>query len=794
MPKTLKKQDGKKKINLGKKGKIAISLALIFIIGLSSEIIITNKFFGTTVSTKPNFLNVSILGTKTLGVNETGTYTASVNNSQSNSLSFSWSITPQDNNTVLVADGSKCNLTFIQATTESYMLSVSVKDNVVENTGYGVITVFDPYTEPELNLDVSTAPFSYMIETDGLGWYQAVNGTSGGIVTSWSSTVPTNVINNATRATTNGIIIFEGTFPLGSPVYTYNIGTTFTGSQAMLTLTNGANCPIIVVRNSNTTITNLVLDGNLAQQTGGVAAIDIASPVQNLVVNQVTFQNVWQAGIKGVGTALTNIVNGLYVTNCKATNIQDGTSHAGGVVLVYYGTNIYVDGIIANNIGDSASTYLDCIDIQWSSKIQISHIQVYGGYGHGVFVGYGSNDTQISDVTMDNAVGTNLEAVCIEFCSSGTDIGSIPNRNVNIQNVLFIANNGGNNGMYCSDTDGLTITNYQCIVNNVALSGYAGLYMINCNYTSITNYNGVSKNAIGASGYFWASSCNSLAMSNCISSGFGGIITFSLLSCNNVTVSNSIIENSPYSSSANEAIYILTCNSVTFQGVTLQNINCMYYPIRLDAGPYNSITFNGVNIENVNIGNSYEAVYWFSNANNVLITGGIIENIRSSSGNPEYCVYTDGNINTFVVTNNIWNSSGSTVMRGFYIDGTNNQNILFAGNSINVNSRPFDYTNIPLDLKIYDNMGYNPHGLLSTPISGSYLVDSGSSSTWTSGTTYTNSGSPKVLYVSGGTVTVIAVDGTTLYTAATTCTIILQPGDTFSVTFTSAPTIKVFAQ
>ena len=90
------------------------------------------------------------------------------------------------------------------------------------------------------------------------------------------------------------------------------------------------------------------------------------------------------------------------------------------------------------------------------------------------------------------------------------------------------------------------------------------------------------------------------------------------------------------------------------------------------------------------------------------------------------------------------------------------------------------------------NTGYNPVGSISNPISGgtTYLVDSGSNSVWTSGMTYTNSGSPKTLDITGGAVSAVTQNGVTLFTA-TDCSVTLQPGDTFSVTFSIEPTINV---
>jgi hypothetical protein len=100
-------------------------------------------------------------------------------------------------------------------------------------------------------------------------------------------------------------------------------------------------------------------------------------------------------------------------------------------------------------------------------------------------------------------------------------------------------------------------------------------------------------------------------------------------------------------------------------------------------------------------------------------------------------------------------------------------------------------------VSISNCLGYNPIGAIADPIHAADNIISdkgGDTATFTSGTTYTNSGSSKTLYISGGTVTAIVHNGVTLATSAATITLFLQPTDTFSVTFSSAPTIVVMGQ
>jgi hypothetical protein len=89
--------------------------------------------------------------------------------------------------------------------------------------------------------------------------------------------------------------------------------------------------------------------------------------------------------------------------------------------------------------------------------------------------------------------------------------------------------------------------------------------------------------------------------------------------------------------------------------------------------------------------------------------------------------------------------------------------------------------------RVYDNVGYNPKGLIANPVSGAYLVDSGSG-TIANYTTYTCDQSDKTLYITGGTIITIEVNGVTVYTS-TEKTIYLNAAQTVRITWSSAPTI-----
>ncbi|MFA5365312.1 MAG: hypothetical protein WC325_09060 [Candidatus Bathyarchaeia archaeon] len=192
------------------------------------------------VAAQPSFIDVTIEGKGKLGVNETGQYTAVINSQVSSQLSISWTVTPEDNKVSLVVEGEGCSLTFLEATQEPYLLSVSVKDLVRGNLGSASKTVYDPYTSPSLYLSAFGAPYSYLIETDGLGWYRAVNGQTGAI--SWSSIDDDTVFTSVFATTPQFVYVKSGvyTVSLSIPAGTYLFAENSTTGISYTTIGDGA--------------------------------------------------------------------------------------------------------------------------------------------------------------------------------------------------------------------------------------------------------------------------------------------------------------------------------------------------------------------------------------------------------------------------------------------------------------------------------------------------------------------------------------------------------------------------
>jgi len=240
-----------------------------------------------------------------------------------------------------------------------------------------------------------------------------------------------------------------------------------------------------------------------------------------------------------------------------------------------------------------------------------------------------------------------------------------------------------------------------------------------------------------------------------------------------------------------------TISGVVCEGNIITNINLDVSPYGVNSGDGiitgdNGIAGNGIAGGNITISNNYiDVAYvgmWISQTQGVIVSGNTIIPTATTGWGAGIAIGEadeEPTENALIESNLI--SSAST---GIYIYSSATSTVQFLKNTITSTSLPIATNSAPVIIE--GNIGYNPVGPISSPISGSTIVDSGSSSKWTSGTTYTNWESPKVLSISGGTVTAIEVNGQAL--SPTTSTITLQPGDTFSITFSSTPTIKVSGQ
>lgn len=153
--------------------------------------------------------------------------------------------------------------------------------------------------------------------------------------------------------------------------------------------------------------------------------------------------------------------------------------------------------------------------------------------------------------------------------------------------------------------------------------------------------------------------------------------------------------------------------------------------------------------------------------------------------------------NTITGTDIIGTLGSNNTAYGFDFNGTSvDYNTISAGSIVNVDASTVRWHLFGVHNTIDTVKGYNPIGYMPNPVvtASNYLVDAyqGNSATWASGTVYTNIGTAKTLYVSGGTVTEIDVNSQN--TGLRSGSFVLQPSDNFSCTASSMPTIVVYGQ
>lgn len=337
---------------------------LLVVLLATSLVLVTLAFDDSAlnVSAKQSFLDVSIDGETKLGVDEPGVYTASVTGG-SGDYSFSWNITPTDNTLLEPVRGS-CTLTFTEATEDPYILSVKVTDRATGSIGSTVKVVYDPYTSPDVHLAVNGAPYSYLIETDGNGWYRAINGTDGSIP--FESVNASYVINSA----------------LSTGVVQLNRGTYNIDSSLLIDTSNS---------------------GIIGEQKGAVT------------LNWTGTTGGYMVKIDGESCLLNNIVKNLEL---RTNNITNG-------VLVNFARHFTLTelNIIAEGTNDYSAFVMDALtgNVAWGI---INHIHV-DKMGE-VIQTYGVNASRVvTDITIDNVFAENITGKAIRFIN-WTDTIDIP--------------------------------------------------------------------------------------------------------------------------------------------------------------------------------------------------------------------------------------------------------------------------------------------------------------------------------------------------------------------------------
>lgn len=310
---------------------------------------------------------------------------------------------------------------------------------------------------------------------------------------------------------------------------------------------------------------------------------------------------------------------------------------------------------------------------------------------------------------------------------------------------------------------------------DVGISSYGNLNIISNNY--VHNMNGTNGSINSQWGIAVEGGSNCLIRRNTINNVKVGIsITNSGFSvcgpASNNTIYENVVTNTDGGISLQSSYNTLNNNQLTNAG---------------DVGIWlDNATFNTLINNNISYCNYAGIVLTSTSTNNTLSLNNIFDNTAFGIdifSNYNYItenqVYSDGDCSQWI----------GILMEPNTVNNTITTNNLYGNTNCQIND-----INVPQNT-IINNFGYNPVGYIQNPISGNtgYLVDSGTNSTWISGKIYTNSGSPKVLSISGGTVSSVTQNGVILFTM-TNCIVTLQPGDTFSVIFSTKPVINVNGQ
>ena len=500
------------------------------------------------------------------------------------------------------------------------------------------------------------------------------------------------------------------------------------------------------------------------------------------------FSNV--VGNCSVGSSI-DVESGVYVVNTMWTmiHVNNVTMNFESGAKLVAGINLNAPVLFLKNVDN---WLIQGVTIDGNSQGQ-SQVPTTSDWNDGIKITGGTNNL----IDRANITNCGREAVFIEgYNDSSTHWISTDNGVTNSK--LY---NCGWNGVTIygknSTFRDYSINNEISGCSDVGISTYGTDSLIINNY--VHDLNGTSGGGGNAQwGIAVEGGSNAVIMQNSINNTRWGIAVDNsgisqLGTTSNTTISNNKVFNSKtggihltYGASAN----LVTGNQIT----TVSSPGDSYYAfgIYLQNSTFNNITGNYVSQSDV------YGIYLDRYSNNNMLTGNIVFNNGQAGTGAQVGIAIYGSNNQLYQNQAYDNRAGAARTQQYgirvYPDYTPTGNVLIGNNATNnLNYNIYD-PNVPESTMI-NNTGYNPVGPIAHPISGisAYLVDLGGNSTWISGRVYTNTGSPKVLNISGGTVSFVAQNGVTLFTA-TGCTVTLQPGDTFSVTFSTAPTINVIGQ
>jgi len=317
----------------------------------------------------------------------------------------------------------------------------------------------------------------------------------------------------AIAAAGDGEVYFsDGTYDFSGYIETTADGLTISGPGATLFLHASINGQLIRIGHDDITIRDITLDGNGGNQTSGNGEIEVTANSKRLTIDHVRFKNAWNAGLYAVGITGNNRLDGLMMSYCVAENFYNGITHQSAMAYISYANEIQIDHCVVDDFRHNAN-YADGVKVIHATNVQISHLLIINITGHGIFVGYGSEDVQMSNIIFISDVGYTLESICVEYAADGITNGVGRNKRVSISNVSHYATVGGNNGFYLETCDDLVVSNCIVQIDTVAMGNphYKILHIDNGKFVNCTARGLISSD----SSAFNVLNCDDVSLLNC---------------------------------------------------------------------------------------------------------------------------------------------------------------------------------------------------------------------------------------------------------------------------------------
>jgi parallel beta-helix repeat protein len=557
-----------------------------------------------------------------------------------------------------------------------------------------------------------------------------------------------------------------GSFYLAAALWTINAtllvysDTKFGGAgyESWIFLAAGSNCSVIrnadrVGGNSNITIEHLRIDGNKANQVAYGRPIDFKNVTQSKILFNWclnAFDGATEATRSGgiyLEVTTYTLVQGNVCSNCGHAGINLRNSSNFNRICENYCYDNDWHGIQIDRTGEEVTACYDNIVVgNICNSNDHDGIDCHYGYRNDIIGNVCASNVGCGIWMEDPSANNNISG---NTCYGNGTNNIILNPNANFHNITgnYLLLSTSSSIYLEAGTEGNNITG-----NYVYQAQHSGIFVMGCIRANIVgnylyNVYDAGIDVFGDSRY------SNITGNLCVNCNIAGIrigrADFAT-NCVGVSVTGNLCYGSIY-----QGIYLDTyCVSANVTG--------------------NLCAFNG-----------YSGIYVKSSYN--TITGNAcINNCQSTA---RAGIYLSGaNYNT--ITSNVCTDNQATKTQDYGISatGTNQYNVIalnvVAGNQVGgISVAAFDGTN-----KIEENVGYNPVGNIANPFpaGAGYLLDVAAAQAFpSSGVVYTVGHSPKLVCISGGTVTQIAIDGvnTNLIQGA----FHLNPGNTITVTWTGQP-------